>query len=285
MEEIVKKELENQTISSPEHIWEMVAVQLRMEMSRALYETWVQPLRPLGMRNNVFVIGAYNAYARDWVESRLGSRITHLIEGSCSDPVKVKFVVLDGEAHPEESRDKKTYALREEEQESTGDNHNGKSDSKRKTMLQRAYGTERARLIQPERGMFITNYYFQKWMPLLGHSAMAVVLAARSLCYWNPMTGELRNVIETDMSELAERAAVSVRTVKTVLNQDLVKQYFIRYLVRRIMTPNGVRTAGISLQVRMDDPLTPDDQAASGLTEEQYWYLPEFEGDERDDEV
>jgi hypothetical protein len=47
---------------------------------------------------------------------------------------------------------------------------------------------------------------------------------------------------------------------KDVLNNDLVRRYFIRYKVRRVMTPNGVRTAGISLLVRMDDPLIPEDQ-------------------------
>ena len=45
------------------------------------------------------------------------------------------------------------------------------------------------------------------------------------------------------------------------------------------MTSNGVRTAGISLQVRMDDPLTPSDQVQSGLMEEEEWYLAEFSGE------
>ena len=151
--------------------------------------------------------------------------------------------------------------------------------SSRKMMLQRAYGSERARLIQPERGMFVTGYLFSNWLPQLGHSAFAVILAARSLCYWNPMTGELRNVVETEMGELAERAAVSVRTVKEVLNNELVQRYFLRYRVRRVMTSNGVRTAGISLQVRMDDPLTPQDQVKSGILEDEEWYLAEFSGE------
>jgi len=38
--------------------------------------------------------------------------------------------------------------------------------------------------------------------PCWGISAFATVLASRSLCYWNPMTGELRNTIETEMGEL-----------------------------------------------------------------------------------
>jgi hypothetical protein len=112
---------------------------------------------------------------------------------------------------------------------------------------------------------------------------MAVILAARSMCYWNPMTGELRNTVETDMSTLAARASVSVRTVKDVLNNELVERYFLRYKVRRVMTPNGVRTAGIVLQVRMDDPLTPADQVAYNLPEEEIWYLPEFSKDDEKD--
>lgn len=149
--------------------------------------------------------------------------------------------------------------------------------SPRKIQLQRAYGTPRARVIQPERGMFMTMYFFNQWLPLLGHSALVTVLAARSLCYWNPMTGELRNVIETEMSELASRADISVRTIKDVLNNPLVKRYFLRYKVRRTMTPNGVRTAGIILQVRMDDPLTPEDQDQHNLPEEERWYTADFE--------
>jgi hypothetical protein len=104
-----------------------------------------------------------------------------------------------------------------------------------------------------------------------------MTVAARSLCYWNPMTGELRNMVETEMADLAARAAVSVRTVKDVLANELVQRYFLRYRVRRTMTPNGIRTAGILLQVRMDDPLTPEDQAANNLPEEERWYANEFD--------
>lgn len=68
-----------------------------------------------------------------------------------------------------------------------------------------------------------------------------------------------------------------MRTVKDVLNNELVRRYFLRYNVRRVMTPNGVRTAGILLQVRMDDPLTPADQAETGQSEHGTWFSAEFE--------
>lgn len=281
-------------VEQPEFLqaWEMVLGDLRTEMSRALFETWVQPLRPVSYQNKTFTVGAYNAYGRAWVEERLSARITRLLEGLYNEPVKFNVVVSNGfyragESAPAISKvipkdiaptiASNIETLPEEEEELPETTLvNGRS---RKVMLQRAYGSERARVIQPERGMFITGYLFNNWLPLIGHSAFAVIMAARSLCYWNPMTGELRNVVETEMGELAERAAVSVRTVKEVLNAELVQRYFLRYRVRRVMTSNGVRTAGISLQVRMDDPLTPLDQVKTGIMEEEEWYLAEFSGE------
>jgi hypothetical protein len=267
--------------------WQMVIGELQTEMSRAQYETWVQPLRPLNFSENVYTVGAFNTYGRSWVEERLGARITRLLEGLYGHDVTFKVVVSNGfykgpltlakneplaNAAPVlekiDEKSQETPALEEPE--------SGTDVRSRKVMLQRAYGSERASLIQPERGLFLTNYLFNNWLNQLGHSAFAVILAARAMCYWNPMTGELRNVVETEMGELAEKAAVSVRTVKDVLNSELVQRYFLRYRVRRVMTSNGVRTAGISLQVRMDDPLTPLDQVKSGILEEEEWYLPEF---------
>ena len=273
-------------ISNHRHAWEMVLGQLRDEMSRSQFEQWVMPLRALIYENGTFVLGTYNSYTRDWVESRLGKRITQLLESMYGTRVSVQIVV-DNEfqknlSHPivkeEKERTNKKRSLSDAEE--TGKDLPPETSS-RKIMLQRAYGSERAKLIQPERGMFVTLYFMFQWLPLIGHSAFAVILAARSMCYWNPKTGELRNKVETEMAELAERAAVSVRTVKDVLNNELVKKYFIRYVVRRVMTPYGVRTAGILLQVRMDDPLTPNDQEENTLDEDEYWYSVEFE-DEND---
>lgn len=289
--------------------WEMVLGELRHDMSRALYETWVQPLRLVGYQNKTFTVGAYNTYGKAWVEERLGAQISRILEGLYNEPVSFKVIVQNGFYKGGENStsvnstpssyqvggETKEPSIKVEEDETsilvstktdlfdeTEETPVGTvpvNDRSRKFMLQRAYGSERARLIQPERGMFLTNYFFNNWLPLLGHSAFTVILAARSLCFWNPMTGELRNVVETEMGELAERAAVSVRTVKDVLNNELVQRYFLRYRVRRVMTSNGVRTAGISLQVRMDDPLTPLDQVTSGLMEDEEWYFPEFSGE------
>jgi hypothetical protein len=289
MEPTILTQLPAYPAPSYQEAWDMVLSQLRMEMSRAQFETWVQPLRPVGYQERVFTLSAFNPFARDWVENRLKSRIVHLIEGLYNDTVTLQVVVgnafyREGERPGAEAQapapaapiasdppSVETSAAPAEAEKQTPP-----LTKNRKVMLQRAYGSERARVIQPERGMFVTLYFFDNWLPLIGHSAVAIILAARSMCYWNPMTGELRNQVETEMGELARRAAVSVRTVKDVLNTELVQRYFLRYKVRRIVTPNGVRTAGILLQVRMDDPLTPEDQAAYSQPEEELWYSADF---------
>ena len=263
--------------------WDVVSGQLRLEMSKPLFETYIQPLQVRGYENEVFTLAADNSYMCDWVESRLKIPITRQLEGLLNRRVTLHLEVDNGE-----STQKPALRITPVEPEEMTDNEhlpaagNGKASS-RKLALQRAYGSKRAAVIQPERSLMITQYFFSNWLPMLGHSALAVILAARSMCYWNPLSGELRNEIETEMGQLAERAAVSVRTVKSVLNDELVRKYFLRYRTRRIMTPNGVRTAGILLLVRMDDPLTPDDQIKYLLPEDEFWYAPEF-GDAEDEE-
>ncbi len=263
--------------------WQFVLGQLQSEMSRASFETWVQPLQPLGYESGIYRVGAFNPYALDWVQNRLKNRISHILEGTYNHSVELRLEVVNSSSVAR-TKSKTPLTIEEKKIFEVPLNQGVEPPaSNRKMMLQRAYGSERAKLVQPERGMYVTLYFFCEWLPLLGHSAFATVLASRSLCYWNPMTGELRNTIETEMGELAQRAAVSVRTIKDVLSNDLVKQYFLRYLVRRVMTPNGVRTAGISLQVRMDDPLTPQDQQLSGIAERETWYSPEFENENEGD--
>ena len=276
--------------SSLEDAWEMILGQLQSEMDRTSFETWVRPLKPVSFREGVFTVGARNTYGRDWVEARLRSRITNLLEGMLPGPVRLKFTVVNEFFHEEGGeeaaarREKPSLRVVEnDKEENTGNEPEARKDrppeegSPRKVLLARAYGSERARAIQPERGLFLTLYFFEHWLPLLGHSSMAVILAARSMCFWNPKTGELRNRVETDMAEIAAKASVSVRTVKDVLAGELVKKYFLRYTVRRMMTPNGVRTAGITLLVRMDEPLTPEDQDVLSLPEAERWYPAEFE--------
>ncbi len=282
-------------ISDHDQAWQMVLGQLSADMSRKDFDTWVKAIVPLGFNGNQdkFRLAVMNKRNQEFIENRLNSRITRLLSGIYLRDLEVEVLVAN-KFSDESSRAPHLFSNQSQQPEPlpvpssskksspSGDESTDALDdlpatSKRKVMLQRAYGDERASIIQPDKAMYVTKYFLEKWLPLLGHSALIVIMMTRKVCYWNPYTGEKRDILETEMGELAQQACISVRTLKTVLKNDLVKRYFIRYTVRRVMTPNGIRTAGIRLQVRMDDPLTPEDQEKLGNYESGTWFSPEFE--------
>lgn len=78
---------------SPEQAWVSVLGQLQMEMPRASFDTWVRDTQVIDFKDDLLCIGARNAYARDWLESRLTSTINRVLIGILDGNVKVQFVV------------------------------------------------------------------------------------------------------------------------------------------------------------------------------------------------
>ncbi len=76
-----------------EQAWQSVLAQLQMEMPRASYDTWVKDTRPVAYNNGVITVGVRNAYARDWLESRLSGTVSRLLIDTLNSNVSVSFVV------------------------------------------------------------------------------------------------------------------------------------------------------------------------------------------------
>ena len=76
-----------------EQAWQSVLGQLQMEMPRASFDTWVRDTRPLSYQDGTLTIGVRNAYARDWLESRLSSTVSRLLVGIMNASVMVNFIV------------------------------------------------------------------------------------------------------------------------------------------------------------------------------------------------
>lgn len=76
-----------------EKAWQSVLGQLQMEMPRASFDTWVRDTRPVKYENGLMTITVRNAYARDWLESRLASTVNRLLIGIMDSNVSVNFVV------------------------------------------------------------------------------------------------------------------------------------------------------------------------------------------------
>ncbi len=76
-----------------ERAWQSVLGQLQMEMPKASYDTWVRDTRLVDSTEGCLTIGVRNAYARDWLESRLASTVTRMLVGIMDRNVEVEFVV------------------------------------------------------------------------------------------------------------------------------------------------------------------------------------------------
>ncbi len=76
-----------------EKAWQAAVGQLEMEMPKAAFDTWVKDARFITYEDGDFVIGVKNAYARDWLDSRLSSTIARLLTGIMNRTVSVRFIV------------------------------------------------------------------------------------------------------------------------------------------------------------------------------------------------
>jgi chromosomal replication initiator protein len=77
--------------------WQSVLSQLQSEMPKASFDTWLSDTRPIALENGSLRVGAPSAYARDWLESRLGSTISRLLVGILDSNVGVNFEVAQSE--------------------------------------------------------------------------------------------------------------------------------------------------------------------------------------------
>jgi chromosomal replication initiator protein len=80
-----------------EQAWQSVLGQLQMEMPRASFDTWVRDTKPVSYQGGTLTIGVRNAYARDWLESRLASTVSRLLIGIMNASVSVNFIVNGNE--------------------------------------------------------------------------------------------------------------------------------------------------------------------------------------------
>ncbi|HMD87929.1 MAG TPA: chromosomal replication initiator protein DnaA [Anaerolineaceae bacterium] len=86
-----------------QQIWQATMGQLQMEMSKAAFDTWISNAELVSYDRDIYTIGVQNAYARDWLESRLTSTVSRLLTGLTGQPQSVRFVVSQNEDEASDS--------------------------------------------------------------------------------------------------------------------------------------------------------------------------------------
>ncbi len=77
----------------PREIWEIARSQLRLQMTKSTYDTWVRDTACIAYEDGAFVIAVNNAYAKDWLSLRLRPTIKRTLAGIMGRAVDVTFVV------------------------------------------------------------------------------------------------------------------------------------------------------------------------------------------------
>jgi hypothetical protein len=93
---------------NPDQIWQQALGELQLQLTGATFDTWLGRTKLIAFENDEFIIGVHNAYAQDWLESRLDGMIRRVISKIAGKAVKVKFVVFDRtrtEARAEDGRE------------------------------------------------------------------------------------------------------------------------------------------------------------------------------------
>jgi chromosomal replication initiator protein len=73
--------------------WKAAKGQLQVEMPKATFDTWVKKTDLVAAEDGAFIVGVENAFARDWLASRLTTTVNRILTGFMNRTVEVKFVV------------------------------------------------------------------------------------------------------------------------------------------------------------------------------------------------
>lgn len=142
------------------------------------------------------------------------------------------------------------------------------------------YLSARAAIIAPERAIPITLYSAQKWLPRLGPERWCLVVLLRALCIDAPRRSDGTKRVTCSWRELAEMLHVHEETIASWLKHDPIPNdkpwraiipeddqsrylaLFIPRLRYAYETYNGkTRRVGFLLEVLMEDPIVPEDEA------------------------
>jgi len=82
---------------NPEQIWQAAQEELRFQLSKPSYETWLKNASLVGRDKNDFKIGVPTKLAKDWLEDRYSAMIKETLSAIVSGDVSVAFEVVPGQ--------------------------------------------------------------------------------------------------------------------------------------------------------------------------------------------
>jgi hypothetical protein len=98
LKKIIEQEQEGLGGQTPKEVWERTQHQLRLQVTRSTYDTWVHPTVCTNFSDEagsgpLFEIQTQNTYARDWLSLRLRPMVQRILTAIIGRPAHVSFTV------------------------------------------------------------------------------------------------------------------------------------------------------------------------------------------------
>jgi hypothetical protein len=183
----------------PKFAWEAVLDQLRLDMAKATYDTWVKDTHVVAFEVGTFIIGVDTAYARDWLESRLASTVTGLLAGILDQSVEVQFVVQET---PSENHDDL-------------DDDDDQGEDRLEIDPDMKVSIERSLLeifTKPDSALYFPGYWL-RWVPYIGPKPFATILAFRQALYLAENCFKERHIFAISADRVGEIIGVTRQTI------------------------------------------------------------------------
>jgi hypothetical protein len=155
-----------------EQTWKSVLEQLQIDMPRASFETWVRDTKALSYAGGMITVATRNAYARDWLESRLTDTINRMLVGILNNAnVRVSFVVA--QAYVESVEVETDSALHDEKQ---------LDDNDVLDISAADYDSAYEQVVRPDRAVYLPGY-FRRWLRSIGPDLGWMYVSFRQAAY------------------------------------------------------------------------------------------------------
>lgn len=83
-----------------ERLWQAALDQLRQQMPKQTFDSWLRQTEAVDYRDNVLIIDVKNAYAQDWLEHRLASAVEKAVANVAGKPATVRFILASPVSEP-----------------------------------------------------------------------------------------------------------------------------------------------------------------------------------------
>ena len=114
------------------------------------------------------------------------------------------------------------------------------------------YHDLRNEIVEPERVVVSSQYFWARWAPRLGPTLTVLIVCLRRHCYYNKITQERRDWCFPEQATLAREIGVeSTKTIRAAL-QEPVAAYFVRREPRYVYDPKRgkrIRTSDMLLSL------------------------------------